>query len=80
MNKTLEIYSEIEVYLGRSIELLKRLEMSDDAKKLQLIQQKYQDLITDWMRENNIPKLQFSHHQRSMGIDYISFSGEKNEN
>lgn len=76
--KTLETYSEIEAYLGRSIELLNGIEMTEEAKILQQIQQKYQDLITDWMRKQNLLKLRFSHH-RSIGVEYILFEGEKDE-
>lgn len=77
MKKTLETYSEIETHLDRSIELLNGLQQTEDAKALQHIQKKYRDLINDWMVEQNLVKIKFT-HSRSIGIEYFNL-GEKDE-
>lgn len=76
MEELMKTFSEIEMYLDHSRELLNGLQMTEDVKTIQRVQQKYSDLITTWMEENNIPKVQFSHHQRSMGVEY-SIPGAK---
>jgi len=78
MKKTLETYSEIATWLNQSIELLNGLEQTDDAKTLEHLKQKYQSLITDWLREQNLAKIKFI-HSRSIGIEYFNL-GEKDEN
>ncbi|MDD3597883.1 hypothetical protein [Sulfuricurvum sp.] len=65
----MKAFSEIETYLDRSRELLEGLQMTEDAKIVQRMQEKYSNLITTWMENNNIPKLQFSHY-RSIGVEY----------
>lgn len=75
MKELMKTYSQIEVYLGRQVELLNELQQVDDAKVLKKLQQKYQDVITDWMKKNDIPKLQYFHDQ-SIGVEY-SISGAK---
>jgi molybdopterin-guanine dinucleotide biosynthesis protein A len=77
MKKTLETYSEIATWLNQSIELLNGLEQTDDAKALEHLKQKYQSLITDWLREQNLAKIKFI-HSRSIGIEYFNL-GEKDE-
>lgn len=76
MEELMKTFSEIEMYLDHSRELLEGLQMIEDVKTIQRVQQKYSDLITTWMENNNIQKLQFSHHQRSMGVEY-SIPGAK---
>lgn len=78
MKKTLETYSEIGTWLDQSIELLKGLEQTEDTKALEHLKQKYQGLITDWLREQNLAKIKFI-HSRSIGIEYFNL-GEKDEN
>jgi len=77
MKKTLETYSEIATWLNQSIELLNELEQTDDAKVLQQLRQKYQSLVSDWLREQNLAKIKLI-HSRSIGIEYFNL-GEKNE-
>lgn len=69
MEEQMKAFSEIETYLDRSRELLEGLQMTEDAKIVQRMQEKYSNLITTWMENNNIPKLQFSHY-RSIGVEY----------
>ena len=69
MEEQMKAFSEIETHLDRSRELLSGLQMIEDAKIVQRIQEKYSNLITTWMENNNIPKLQFSHY-RSIGVEY----------
>lgn len=69
MEEQMKAFSEIETYLDRVRELLSGLQMTEDAKIVQRIQEKYSNLITTWMENNNIPKLQFSHY-RSIGVEY----------
>lgn len=77
MKELMKTYSEIEVYLGRQVELLNELQQVEDAKVLKNLQQKYRDVITEWMKENDITKLQYFHDQ-SIGVQY-SILGEQNE-
>jgi len=76
MKKTLETYSEIATWLNQSIELLNGLEQTDDAKTLEHLKQKYQSLITDWLREQNRAKIKFI-HSRSIGIEYFNLGDKK---
>lgn len=76
MEKTLETYSEIGTWLDQSIELLKGLEQTDDVKALEQLKQKYQGLITDWLREQNLAKIKFM-HSRSIGIEYFNLGDKK---
>lgn len=69
MEEQMKAFSEIETYLDRSRELLEGLQMTEDAKIVQRMQEKYSNLITTWMENNNISKLQFSHY-RSIGVEY----------
>lgn len=75
MEELMKTFSEIETYLDRSRELLNGLQMTEDVKVVQRIQDKYTNLITTWMEENNIPKLQYF-HDRSIGVEY-SIPGAK---
>lgn len=75
MEEQMKAFSEIETYLDRSRELLNGLQMTEDAKIAERMQEKYTNLITKWMEENNIPKLQFM-HSRSIGVEY-SIPGAK---
>lgn len=60
MNKTLETYARIENYLQQPIRLLESLGQTEDAQTLKVMQQKYRQIINDYMIQNNIPKMTFS--------------------
>lgn len=75
MYKKLKICSQIESYLKKPIELLESIEDIESANDLKSIQAKNRNIIFDYLREQNLPRIKFQ-YSKSFSTTY-SITNEK---